>query len=572
MEVRGSGRESGREVGGGGRKSAKGKAMRVVRGKKMPVPTSGGSVRRWICLALLAVVAVAMIVPATAWAGDPSGAATGAKADYDVLYAGKAIKDAVGHNAISLNLMWVLLTGFLILFFQSGFALVETGFCRAKNASHTMMMNFVIFAVGAIGFYISGFALMFGGVGGFPTLGGGTMLNGLFEVAKGWGIIGYKGFFLSTGGTYDVIVYAMFFFQLVFMDTACTIPTGAMAERWKFSSFIIFGFFMSMLLYPLFGNWVWGGGWLAKLGANLGLGHGFIDFAGSSVVHAMGGFVGLAGAIVLGARIGKFNKDGSPNAIPGHHIPMAILGTFILLFGWFGFNPGSTLAATDLRISMVVVNTLMAAVAGALAAMATVWRKFGKPDASMSANGMLAGLVAITASAAFVEGWAALIIGAIAGVVVVYSVLFVERVLKVDDPVGAVSVHGVCGILGIFLTGIFADGTYGVGFNGVGADAARGVTGLLFGDPSQLLAQVIGIVTVVTVAFGGGYVFFRVLDAIMGIRVSPEQELEGLDIHEIGTPAYPNFEPRGGIDSQDWTRQEPAPAMQGVLRSGEAEA
>jgi Amt family ammonium transporter len=440
---------------------------------------------------------------------------------------------------------------------QAGFALVETGFTRAKNATHTMMMNVVVFGIGVVGFYTVGFALMFGGIGGFPSLGGGTMLNGLVEVVKGWGIIGYKGFFLKTGGTYDVAVYAMFFFQLVFMDAACTIPTGAMAERWKFSSFVVFGFFMSMILYPLFGNWVWGGGWLAALGKNLSLGHGYIDFAGSSVVHAMGGLCALAGIIVLGPRIGKFNKDGSPNAIPGHHLPMALLGTLVLLFGWFGFNAGSTLAATDLRIPVVVVNTMLASAAGCLTAMFAVWRKFGKPDASMSANGMLAGLVAITAPCAFVEGWAALVIGGIAGVLVVYSILFVERVLKLDDPVGAVSVHGVCGLWGVMSLGIFADGTYGVGFNGVGATAAKGVTGLLYGDTSQFMAQGIGAIVVIIMALGGGYLFFRVLDAVMGLRVSAQVELEGLDVHEIGNPAYPDFEHRG-IDSSGWIR--PAPA------------
>lgn len=526
--------------------------------------------KRISALLLLAMLIVLIGFALPALAGDPTGGNTGTKADFDYLYSGKSVKDAIGHNAVSLNLMWTLVTGFLILFFQSGFALVETGFCRAKNATHTIMMNFVVFAVGAIGFYISGFALMFGGVGGFPTLGGGTMLNGLFEIAKGWGIIGYKGFFLSTGGTYDAVIYAVFFFQLVFMDTACTIPTGALAERWKFSSFIIFGFFMSMFLYPLFGNWVWGGGWLAKLGTNVGLGHGFIDFAGSSVVHAMGGLAGLAGAIVLGARIGKFNKDGTPNAIPGHDIPMAILGTFILLFGWFGFNPGSTLAATDLRIAVVVVNTLMAAVAGALAAMFTMWAKYGKPDASMSANGMLAGLVAVTAPAAFIQSWAALVIGGIAGVLVVGSVLFVERVLKVDDPIGAVSVHGACGLWGVVSVGIFADGAYGAGWNGVGATAAQGVSGILYGDASQLIAQLIGIVTVIIVGFGGSYIFFKVLDSVMGIRVSPEVELEGLDLHEIGNPAYPDFEHRG-VDTGGFGRPSREPVVESRLRPGEAE-
>lgn len=494
----------------------------------------------WILLAILALL-IFLLVAGVALAGDSSGAATGGKEVYDTIYAGKSAKEAIGHNAVSINFVWVLITGFLILFFQSGFALVETGFCRAKNALHTIMMNLVIFLIGALGFFTVGFALMFGGIGGFPTLEGGKMLNGMVEIVKGWGIFGTKGFFLSSGGTYDVVVYTIFFFQLVFMDTAATIPTGAMAERWKFLSFVIYGFFMAMILYPFFGNWVWGGGWLASLGKNLGLGHGYIDFAGSSVVHAVGGLTGLAGAIVLGPRIGKYNKDGTPNAIPGHHLPMAILGTFILLFGWFGFNPGSTLAGTDLRIAVVVVNTLIASIAGGFTAMLVMWLKFGKPDASMTANGLLAGLVSVTAPAAFVEAWAALIIGAIGGALVVLSVLFVERKLKVDDPCGAISVHGTCGLWGVLSLGLFADGTYGIGWNGVGATAAKGVAGLFFGDAGQLIAQLIGMATVIVWAFGVSYIFFKILDKIIGMRVSPEVEVQGLDIPEIGALAYPDF-------------------------------
>lgn len=494
---------------------------------------------RMVATAALSVMFLIVLV-GVAHAADPSGSATGAAKDFDVLYGGKAIKDAIGHNAVAINFIWTLIAGFLVFFMQAGFALVETGFTRAKNALHTMMMNLVIFIIGVLGFYMVGFGLMFGGLGGWPTLGGGAAMNGLFEVAKGWGIFGTKGFFLA-GGAYDVVIYAMFLFQVVFMDTAATIPTGAMAERWKFLPFIIYGFFISMFLYPIYGNWVWGGGWLAMLGKNLQLGHGAIDFAGSGVVHAVGGLTALAGAIVLGPRIGKFNKDGSPNAIPGHHLPMAILGTLILAFGWFGFNPGSTLAGTDLRISVVAVNTMIAAIGGGFSAMLVMWLKFGKPDGSMTANGLLAGLVAVTAPCAFIESWAALVIGLVAGALVVTSVLFVERVLKVDDPVGAVSVHGACGLWGLLALGLFADGKYGIGWNGVGATAVKGVTGLFFGDASQLVAQIVSIVVVIVWGFGVSFVFFKILDKIIPMRVSPEEELEGLDLHEIGALAYPEF-------------------------------
>ncbi len=488
--------------------------------------------RIWLTLGLSSFFM--LLMAGIAYAGDPTGANMSGKATFDALYSGKPLAEAIGRNAVAINFVWTLITGFLVMFMQAGFALVETGFCRKKNAAHVMMTNFVIYALGIIGFFICGFAFMFGGASGIASLGGTAPLTGIWEIAKGWGIIGYKGFFLNSGGTYDVGVYILFLFQMVFMDTAATIPTGAMAERWKFSAFCIYGLFISMVTYPIFGNWVWGGGWLSKLGANLGLGHGYIDFAGSSVVHAVGGLTALAGAMVLGPRIGKFNKDGTPNAIPPHDIPMAILGTFILAFGWFGFNPGSTLAGTDLRISVVAVNTMLASATGALAAMLLMWAKFGHPDPSMTANGMLAGLVAITAPCAFVNSWAAALIGAIAGILVVLSVFFVERVLKVDDPVGAVSVHGACGLWGVLSLGLFADGTYGDGWGGV----AGTVKGLFYGDPGQFLAQLIGAVTCIIFIFTLSYIFFKVQDKIMGIRVSPEVELAGLDIPEMGIAAY----------------------------------
>ncbi len=423
------------------------------------------------------------------------------------------------------------------MFMQAGFALVETGFCRRKNATHVIMTNFMIYGIGIIGFFLVGYALMFGGVGHIANLGGTPPLTKEATVG-GWGLFGYRGFGLT--GTYDVGVMAHFLFNLVFMDTTATIVTGAMAERWKFSAFIVYGFFVSMIIYPVFGNWAWGGGWLAQLGAKASMGHGYVDFAGSGVVHAVGGFVGLAGAIVLGPRLGKYNKDGTPNTFPAYNMPLAILGTFILAFGWFGFNPGSTLAATDLRIAVVAVNTMLASAGGAVCAMWWSWRekKLGKPDPGMSANGMLAGLVAITAPSGFVAPWAALLIGAIAGVLVVESIGFFERKAKVDDPVGAISVHGINGLWGLIALGLFADGTYGAGWNGVDGT----VKGLLYGDVGQLVAQLIGCVVIVAWAGGIGYLFFKVQDRIQGIRSKPEDELAGLDLPEMGVLAYPDLE------------------------------
>ena len=338
--------------------------------------------------------------------------------------------------------------GALVFFMQAGFAMVETGFCRSKNAVHVIMTNFVIFAIGMIAYWAVGFALMFGGVGTLATLGATQPLDGLTEIAAGWGIFGHQGFFLS-GRSYDVIIVGFFFFQMVFMDTTATIPTGAMAERWKFSAFVVYGFFIAAIVYPIFGNWVWGGGWLTALGRNVGLGHGAVDFAGSSVVHRSAGSPPSPGRSCSAPAIGKFAKDGSPRVILAHNLPLAILGVIILVFGWIGFNGASTLAATDMRFAVVIVNTFVARAAGCLAAMFLVWKKYGKPDPSMAANGMLAGLVAITAPCAFVDTIGAFIIGLIAGFVVVGAIVFVEGKLKVDDPVGAVSVHGICGLWGV---------------------------------------------------------------------------------------------------------------------------
>ncbi|RJQ32208.1 MAG: ammonium transporter [Actinobacteria bacterium] len=493
-------------------------------------------------LGLTAVVLLLLLIGGVVVcaATDPAGTATGGASDLATSLSGEktnmtSIAEEVGHLKISNNFVWLMFGFSLVFFMGAGFALLETGFTRAKNAAHTMAMNFVIYFIGVIAFYFIGFPLMFGGVGQLAAVGGIAKLDGLFEIAKGWGIFGTKGFFGS--GMYDVGILAFFMFQVFFMDTAATIPTGAMAERWKFKSFVVFGVIMAALVYPLFGNWVWGGGWLAALGKNLSLGNGFLDFAGSSVVHAMGGLMGLAGAYVLGARIGKYNKDGSPNAIPGHHIPMAVLGTLILAFGWVGFNGGSTLSGGDLRLAVVIANTFLAGSAGCVTTLFLIWKMFGKPDISMTCNGLLAGLVAITAPCAFVAPWAALVIGTIAGFVVVGGVFFVERVLKVDDPVGAVAVHGFNGLWGVISLGIFADGTYGAGFNGIDTP----VKGLLYGGASQFVAQIIGAVTVLIFALGVGYVLFTLIDKVMGIRVTAEEELEGLDLHEIGVLAYPEF-------------------------------
>ena len=474
---------------------------------------------------------------------DAAGTLTGTVKDIPAKEAGKPvlaeIMDAVGHNKISINIVWTLITGYLVMFMQLGFALVETGFTRAKNASHTMLMNFMVYVIGMLGFWICGFAFMFGGVGQVASLGMVANLGNevtLHLFGKDFGIIGYKGFFLS-GGTYDVSIFTLFLFQMVFMDTTATIPTGAMAERWKFLAFCVYGFFISMLIYPIYGNWVWGGGWLAQLGANFGLGHGAVDFAGSGVVHMVGGVTALAGAIVLGPRLGKYKKDGTPNAIPGHHIPMGIAGALILAFGWFGFNPGSTLAGTDLRIGIIATNTMLASAGGALSATIYMWLRFGKPDPTMAVNGLLAGLVAITAPCAFVTAPSAVLIGLIAGVLVVLSVLFIDGVLKVDDPVGAISVHGVCGAWGVLSLGLFADGTYGDKWNSVEGT----VKGLFYGDASQFAAQFIDVIVNFVFVFCAAYATFKLIDVIIGNRVSPEVELGGLDVPETGILAYPDF-------------------------------
>jgi ammonium transporter, Amt family len=470
-----------------------------------------------------------------------------------------------------LNLLWIVIGAVLVIFMQAGFALVETGFCRAKYAAHVVSTNFAIFGLGFVAFFVVGYGFMFGGYS--------YVLPGYdfgYDAAVGDSLIKFGDWvFLWKGGfaltdlqqvPQGAAVLGFFLYMVAFMDTTATIPTGAMAERWKWKAFVGWGLFCGAIFYPLFGAWTWGGGWLNQLGNNVELGFGYVDFAGSGVVHAMGGAAALAGALVLGPRIGKFGSDGRPRALPGHHIPMAMLGTFILLVGWFGFNAASTFAATDVQFAIVATNTAAAAAFGSVTAMFWIMRRTGKPDPGMMANGMLAGLVGITAPCAFVDPWAAAVIGIVAGVLVIESIFFVERRLKVDDPVGAISVHGVNGIWGVLAVGVFANGRYGLGWNltteGAAGEAA-GVTGLFGGDfglgVRQLAAQAIGALVICTVMFGIVYAFFKIQNALTkgGIRPSEEDELVGLDLPEMGVLAYPEFAGHGGVPSADGT---PAPA------------
>ncbi len=437
---------------------------------------------------------------------------------------------------VALNVVWTLLAGFLVMFMQAGFALVESGLTRAKSVAHTIGMNFIVYAIGIVGYWAVGFAIQMGGVGAMSTFGGDASLNNEFSITlagKPFGLFGTQGFFLA-GAIYTPGVAAMFLFQMVFMDTAATIPTGAMAERWKFVSFCLFSLVMSMLIYPVYANWVWGGGWLSALGKNFGLGHGHVDFAGSSVVHMTGGVAALIGAKMLGPRVGKFGPDGEARAIPGHNVALAVLGTFILAFGWFGFNAGSTLAGSDLRISVIAVNTMLASAAGAVSGTVYVWVRFGKPDVTWMCNGMLAGLVAITAPCAFVSAPIAMLIGTVAGVLVVAAALFVETRFRIDDPVGAIAVHGANGTWGVIAVGLFANGSYGDGLNGVPGP----VRGLFYGDPGQLFAALIGSATNLIYVGSVSLLTLLLLDKVVGNRVAEADELEGLDLPEMGIEGY----------------------------------
>lgn len=425
-------------------------------------------------------------------------------------------------NKIALDTIWVLFTAFLVFFMNLGFAMVESGLCRSKNTVNILAKNFIVFAISSIAFYVIGWGLMFGDGNGFIGL------KGLFLVLGGDNspLTGsqYQGVYSAISWT-GVPLWAKFFFQLVFAGTAATIVSGAVAERIKFLSFIIFSFVIVGVIYPIIGHWIWGGGWLQKLG--------MWDFAGSSVVHSVGGWSALAGVLLLGSRIGKYRSDGSVNPIFGHNMSMATLGVFVLWFGWFGFNPGSTMAASFGDIARIAVTTNSAAAAATLSATVTAWLVLGKPDLSMILNGCLAGLVAVTAPCAFISVGSSVVIGLIAGVLVVIAVLFFDK-LKIDDPVGALSVHLANGIFGTIAVGFFAQDSIMPGTTG---------NGLFFGGGTKLLfTQLTGVVIVGAFTFAIAFAVWFLIKMIFGLRVSREEEIIGLDIGEHGMEAYPDFQ------------------------------
>ena len=411
---------------------------------------------------------------------------------------------------VQIDTIWLFIGAFLVFFMQAGFALVESGFTRAKNAANLILKNFMDFSAGALLYFAIGFAIMYG--------------------ASAGGFIGTSNFFLSelaisTDSPYE---WVDFLFQLMFAATAATIVSGVVAERLKFNVYIIYSVILIGLIYPISGHWHWGGGWVEALG--------FVDFAGSTIVHAVGGFAGLAAALVLGPRIGKFNADGTANVIPGHNLTMAALGVFILWLGWFGFNAGSTLSGMNPGIAYIAVTTTLAAAAGLISSLIVNWIKTGKPAPEMAMNGALAGLVGITAGAANVTPTGAVIIGLVAGPVLVYGLELIEKVLKVDDPVGAVAVHGLAGVWGTVAVGLFAAPAAGI-MTDMGP-----VAGLFYGGGlAQLGIQLVGTLAISAWAFGTMYALFSILKATIGVRISEQEELEGLDLSEHGTISYPEF-------------------------------
>jgi Amt family ammonium transporter len=409
--------------------------------------------------------------------------------------------------------LWVVLAGILVFFMNLGFAAVESGFCRSKNAVNILSKNFIVFAVASLGFMLLGWGLMFGGSNPFI----GTKSLFILKDSN----LGFYNDTLTSGVPFG----GKFFFQLVFCGTAATIVSGAVAERIKYVSFIVFSFVLSLVIYPIVGHWIWGGGWLSELG--------FLDFAGDTVVHSVGGWAALAGALILGPRHGKYDKNGKPKAIPGHSMSLAVIGLFVLWLGWFGFNPGSTMSFQNPGdVTHILVTTNTSAIAAVLTSTVTSWLFIGKPDLGMTINGCLAGLVAITAGCAYVSVASSLIIGAIAGVIVVFSVIMFDKI-KVDDPVGATSVHLVCGVFGTLCVGLFAQ---------EGVTSLSAANGLFFGGGFKLLGvEALGVLTVGAFVFAATALVWFVLKKTMGIRVSPEEEIKGLDIGEHGNTAYPDF-------------------------------
>jgi len=430
------------------------------------------------------------------------------------------VEETVATLQVGLDTLWVMVAGFLVFFMNAGFGMLETGFCRQKNAVNVLSKNLIVFALSTIAYWFIGWGLMFGNGNGFMGLEGLFFLSG----ADNSPAVGdaYEGAYAAINWT-GIPLAAKFFFQLVFAGTAATIVSGAVAERIKFIDFLIFCLLLVGIAYPITGHWIWGGGWLYNFG--------FWDFAGSTVVHAVGGWAALMGAAFLGPRIGKYSDDGSPNALPGHNMSIATLGCLILWLGWFGFNPGSYMAVGDgSAIAHIALTTNIAAAFGGVAATITAWLVLGKPDLSMIINGILAGLVAITAPCAFVGVGASAIIGIIGGVLVVFAVGFFDRI-KIDDPVGAISVHLVNGIWGTLALGLFADPNV---YDG-------GPAGLFAGNPAQLWIQFVGIMAVGGMTVLLSSIFWIALKAVLGIRVSPEEELMGLDIGEHGMEAYAGF-------------------------------
>lgn len=465
---------------------------------------------------LLKMAAAAAVTLSAAHAGAQEEAAA-------VPATAEQVAELLSTPKVMMDTMWTLVAGMLVFFMNLGFAMVESGLCRAKNCVNILAKNFVVFGVSSLAFLILGWGLMFGDGNAFFGTEGLFFLHGADNSPASGDA--YAGVYSSIKWA-TVPLWTKFFFQLVFAGTAATIVSGAVAERIKFMSFVVFSFVMVGLIYPITGHWIWGGGWLSS--------YGMWDFAGSTVVHSVGGWGALAGVIILGPRLGKFSKDGRVMPIPGHNMSSATIGVFVLWLGWFGFNPGSTMALDAKAIGHIAVTTNTAAAAASLSALITATILLGKPDLSMILNGCLAGLVAITAPCAWVSVESSLIIGLIAGVLVVAAVLFFDKV-KLDDPVGALSVHLVNGVFGTIAVGLFADSA--------AAPVAGPANGLFFGGGmTQLMAQLVGIGTVAAYTLGISLLAFGVIKAIMGLRVSEEEEFEGLDVGEHGITAYPDFQ------------------------------